>query len=177
MGLTEQQINQLEKWTSKSLGRILFDSDWDYWEVDNSMFNDRIDKHDKVMFVVFQSNGEQYGYYHATTIDILSSLNSKQPIPTSADSFHFNIQSNGRLSKMMKFDILERKCSCKIYKEVENQLIDIGELTLYKENFKNYSHYHQYSTNFNYHGIENALTGLKYASPMEIDRIVVFTMK
>ena len=58
----------------------------------------------------------------------------------------------------------------------DNELVEVGELKLMKENVKNQSCCYQFEKNFNYGKIENALTGVKYAHPLNIKRIVAFTM-
>ena len=58
-------------------------------------------------------------------------------------------------------------------------MIQLGEILLYKENKKNNSSCYQNENNFNYHGIENALSGKTrfdggYFTPK---RILVIQMK
>ena len=42
MMLDENEFNQLEQWTNKKCSEVLFDSDKDNWDVNTSVFEDRV---------------------------------------------------------------------------------------------------------------------------------------
>ena len=103
-------------------------------------------------------------------------------IGTDSKSFHFNLFSNGRLPKPMKFEITNLNCGyylCEKSHEYE-RLIVLGNIYLYKENKKNESYCRQDENYFDYHGIENSLCGKQpYPSGEDFTpkRILVIQMK
>ena len=56
MMLDENEMNQLEQWTNKKCSEVLFDSDKDDWNQNTSVFNDKIENKNNLLFV------EQYLY-------------------------------------------------------------------------------------------------------------------
>ena len=77
---------------------------------------------------------EIFGYYLNTKI--VEKYGCMQE--TDYTSFHFNLQSNGRLSHPMKFEIKNLKHGGIIFfDKTWGNLIDLGDISLYKENIKN----------------------------------------
>ena len=98
---------------------------------------------------------------------------------TDNKSFEFNLESNGRLQQPMKFEIKDlKKGGYCLYEKSDYDLIILGDIYLYKENEKNYSHcwQHKYSP-FDYHGIKNALCGKTKYENFTPKRILVIQMK
>ena len=60
--------NQLEKWTGLHCGDILFDSKKDNWEINRSVFNERIVYKKQLAFVIQDIDGEIFGFYIDTKI-------------------------------------------------------------------------------------------------------------
>ena len=58
---------------------------------------------------------EQFGYYLNTQIKKEYDVDKMEP--TDNKSFEFNIESNGRLNKMMKFEIKDLKFGYYLYNE------------------------------------------------------------
>ena len=82
------------------------------------------------------------------------------PVETDNKSFHFNLESNGRLQQPMKFEIKDLKYGgYTLYEKSDYGLIFLGDIGLFKEDYKNKSHCYQYEDRFDYHGIKNALCG------------------
>ena len=74
--------------------------------------------------------------------------------------------------------LLEYSILCK---KSHDGLIWLGDISLYKENYKNESCCYQNEDNFDYHGIENALSGKEPNENEEMSfipkRILVIQMK
>ena len=133
------------------LRNIIFNSDEDYWN-NTSTLNEIIIGKKQLVFLIEDDNGERFGYY---------SNNSLQEIYLSlqqADnkSFHFNLNSNGRLSKPMKFEIKNLKRGYYYYPTHISKLIDIGDITLHKHNWKQKSTWLPQSDYFMYHELQNS---------------------
>ena len=96
---------------------------------------------------------------------------------TDTKSFKFNLQSNGRLSKPMKFEIKDlKRGGIYLYEKSDRRLIGLGDITLSKENKKNDCHCDQDVDHFDYHGISNALCGKIHPNRFTPKRILVIQM-
>ena len=154
--LSEEEITQLEKWTELKCSHILFDSQNNNWSQGSSILNKRIIGKKQVIFLINDVFGEKFGYYLNTEII----ENYKDDMITDKKSFHFNLQSNGRLKHPMKFEIKDLKESgYKLFTNSDEYLLIIGDIVLKKEEKKNYSNCWQTEESFNYHGIKSALCG------------------
>ncbi|BFU23497.1 trichohyalin, putative [Entamoeba histolytica] len=161
-------IKQIEEWTERRINNILFDSDIDNWNVNTSVFNQRIKNKEHIIIIIEDEEGNKFGGYVNCKIDKVNSwINDSK-------SFLFSLESNGRIEGMKKFDIKKPQdafCLC-------NQSYDclfafgFGDIFVYKENDKTLSYCNQRS--FEYKGISNALCGKGYFMPK---RIIVIEMK
>ena len=91
--------------------------------------------------------------------------------PTIWKSFLFNLQSNGRLSQPMKFEIKQiHDTGYWLSKNDDDDLISLacGGIRLFKEHKKSESCCNQHETGFNYHGITSALCGKYNFTPKRI---------
>ena len=95
-------------------------------------------------------------------------------VQTSKKSFEFNLKSNGRFDKFMKFEIINPwEGGYTLSNQTDGLLIWIGDIILYKKEKRKYSSCLQTNDYFNYHGVEHALCGKIDFIPK---RIVVFEM-
>ena len=153
-----REMMVLEKFTGLKIDDILFDSKIDNWSNHTSVFNERIIGKKQLIFLIVDEDGEKFGYYLNTQIEEEYYL----PKETDNKSFQFNIQSNGRLEKSIKCKIKDTEYGGYYLFDKSDeyeQLIIIGDITLFKESLKNQSYCEQHEDYFNYHGIENALCG------------------
>ena len=100
-------------------------------------------------------------------------------IETDNKSFHFNLESNGRLQQPMKFEIqCFKDGGYFLYQksDVVLSLITIGDIVLTKEKYKNVSCCDQEEDVFDYHGIEKALCGKTFPTKFIPKRILVIQM-
>ncbi|BFU26557.1 predicted protein [Entamoeba histolytica] len=148
MSTPKYQIEQIEEWTERKVGNVLFDSDIDDWKEDTSVFGERkIDK---------------YGY---------DWINDSK-------SFVFSLESNGRIEGMMKFDIKQPQFAFYLHNQSCDCLFGFGnghDIRVCKENDKTKSWCEQCS--FEYKGISNTLCGKLYPDRFTPKRIIVIEMK
>ena len=113
---------QIEKWTQKKCGTVLFDSEKDDWSINKSSFDDKMMNKKQLLFVIIEEKGEKFGYYLSSMITrYLTSYEGYEE--TDETTFLFNLRSNGRLKEMMKFEIKERKSPYVMFKKNSNRLI------------------------------------------------------
>ena len=99
--LSDFQKEQLEEWTGLKIDELLFDSTTDNWSPKTSILNEKIIGKRQLVFLIEDEDGEKFGSYLNTKI--VEKYYQYQE--TDNKSFHFNLQSNGRLPKPMKFEI------------------------------------------------------------------------
>ena len=181
--ITPIQKQQLEEWTNLKISHILFDSEKDNWAKDTSTFNEKIIGKKQLVFVIEDENDEKFGYFFNPQIIELFNC-GESPQQADKKCFHFNLESNERLSKPMKFEIKNmKKGGISLFRkndDVYSDLITIGEIFLSKENWKIDSNCEQHENYFNYHSVKNALCGIKSNSNGEMKfipkRFVVIQM-
>ena len=101
----ESEKHQLEEWTGLQWGEILFDSNFHQWSKELSIFNKRIIGKSKLIFLIEDKDGESFGYYLNSEI-----VENYEWNGTDNKSFHFNIESHGRLENPMKCKIRDINC-------------------------------------------------------------------
>ena len=154
--LTNEQIKQLEQWTSKSFGKILFDSKVDNWSKETSVFHEKIMNHSHLLLIIEDEKEEIFGYYLHS--EMKNEFNSY--VNTTMESFLFNIQSNGRLNEMKQFKMMKEGLGYHLYKPSEEYLICFGDIMLMKyEKKENCCVFQNEYSVYNYDGLKSALCG------------------
>ncbi|BFU19004.1 predicted protein [Entamoeba histolytica] len=176
-------IKQIEEWTERKIGNILFDSSKDNWNKNTSVFGERIMNKQHIIIIIEDSDGNKFGGYVNSKIDeVDDDIND-------SNSFLFSLESNGRMERMMKFDIKEPRNAFILYNQSHDCLFSFGygifvfgleivcgwDIRVYKENYKTESHCKQSS--FEYKGIRNALCGKEHPKRFTPERIIVIKMK
>ena len=161
------EMTQLEELIGLKCDEILFDSNKDNWNLNHSVFNNKIIKRKQIVFLIEdEENGRKFGYYLNTQLI----EKYRQWIETDTNSFLFTIQSNNQLNQPMKFEIKNMKwVGYKLYEKTNNWLIELGDIKLYKKDSVSKSNCEQneYSS-FDYHGIDKALCGKLNIKPRRI---------
>ena len=152
-----KQMKQIEEWTGLQYSHVIFDSGIDNWSIRTSTFDDIIKGRKHLVFLIEDERNETFGYYLNTMIK--NEYNDECFTSTDSKSFEFNVESNGRMDKMMKFPIKDTSCGYCLYDKSEEMLISLGNITLWKENKKGLSDCLRNEENFDYQGIENAVCG------------------
>ena len=159
--LFKNHIEQLEEWTGLKCGDILFDSNVDNWSWKTSVLNERIIGKRNLSFVIEDNDREIFGYYLNTEVVEKYGLFNRHE--TDFKSFEFNLQSNERLPKPMKFEINNLNVGGIYLYSNSDQFtsIQLGDIILPKERnkYQSFCFPQKNSEVFNYYGIENALCG------------------
>ena len=156
----ECHFHQLKRWIYLTSMRIIFHSEFDNWTKDSSTLNDKIVGKKQLVFLIEDTNDELFGYY----LDNVVIISYEGIITTNRDSFLFNLKSNGRLPRPMKFEIKDTVYGGYHIYENNNKydsLIGLGDILLLNDNMKNFCCCWQHDDIFNYHGIQNALCGIQ----------------
>ncbi|BFU18087.1 trichohyalin, putative [Entamoeba histolytica] len=161
-------IKQIEEWTNRKVGNILFDSDIDDWKVNTSVFGERIKNKEHIIIIIEDEDGNKFGGYVNSKIDEVGWIYD-------SNSFLFSLKSKGRMEGMMKFDIIQPQSAFCLFNQSNDCLFAFGyydDIVVFKENDKTRSYCKQRS--FDYKGIRNALCGKELFTPK---RIMVIEMK
>nr|BAN39393.1 hypothetical protein [Entamoeba histolytica] len=167
-----EEMRQIEEWTNKKVGNVLFESDVDDWNKNTSVFDQKIKNKEHIMIVIEDEEGNKFGGYVNSKIDEVESCITDQK------SFLFSLESKGRMKRMMKFDIKEPRCAFYLNSQTDDCLFEFGfghDICVFKENNKTQSYCYQRS--FEYNGISNALCGKQLPERFTQKRIMVIEMK
>ncbi|BFU20089.1 TLD, putative [Entamoeba histolytica] len=171
---TIEEMLQLEAWTNRKVGNILFDSDKDNWNKNTSVFGERIMNKQHIILIIEDEEGNKFGGYVNSKIDKVGNGFIGDYIYDSK-SFVFSLESNGRNEGMKKFDIKQPEYAFYLINQSHSCLFAFGngnDIHVCKENNKTQSYCQQQS--FEYEGISNALCGKEDFTPK---RIIVIEMK
>ena len=129
----------------------------------------------QLLFLIEDEDGELFVFYLDTPIQ---RKYDEQIFTTNNKSFHFNLQSNGRLSKPMKFEIKNKNLTgYQLTSSYSDILIQIGDIVLNRKSKRDFSYCKQTEEAFLYENIENAICG-KTKQQNEIDESnKYFTLK
>ncbi|BFU24019.1 trichohyalin, putative [Entamoeba histolytica] len=152
--MNKVHIKQIEELTERRISNILFDSDVDDWNRNTSVFEERIWNKEHIIIIIEDEEENKFGGYVNEKIDKVDEwiYDSK--------SFLFSLESNGRMERMMKFDIKQSQYAFTLLNKSHVCLFAFGfgyDICVRKENYKTLSHCKQSS--FEYEGISNALCG------------------
>ncbi|EMD45124.1 Hypothetical protein EHI5A_038660 [Entamoeba histolytica KU27] len=85
-----EEIKQIEEWTERKVGNILFDSDKDNWNKNTSVFGERIKNKEHIIIIIEDEEGNKFGGYVNEKIDEVDEW------IYDSQSFLFSLESNGR---------------------------------------------------------------------------------
>ncbi|GAB1221882.1 hypothetical protein ENUP19_0085G0105 [Entamoeba nuttalli] len=167
--LVESEVQQLEEWTNRKVGNILFDSDIDDWKVDTSVFDQRIKNKAHIIIIIEDTEGNKFGGYVNSKIDKVDERIYDSKL------FVFSLESKGRIEGMLKFDIEQPQYAFTLYGQSRNWLCKFGsnDIWVFKDN-NNKEKSDCRQSSFEYKGIRNVLCGGEQFTPK---RIVVIQMK
>ena len=149
-----KEMKQLEVWTSLKCGDILFYHNEKGFSTNISNILNTLFGKKQILFLIEDKSNEKYGYYLNTTIE--EKYDSYQK--TDNKTFHFNLDSNGRLSKPMKYEIKNRKYGgicLKFIQQTGDLLIILGYIILVVNKIeRKVSNIDHWNNSFNFHGIK-----------------------
>ena len=141
---------QLQRWTRKKCGEVLFDSEKDDWSRNTSVFDDRVVNRSHLTFVIEEITGNKFGYYFNGTVNTIGSWIK------STGSFQFSLKSNGRLDGMYNFYQKDSCSGLHVFGKSNSSLFCVhGGIWPNKENTKRISQLFENQTHFEYHGYKN----------------------
>ena len=165
---TEQTISNIIQTNLKfEKVEMVFDSDKKKWSQSVCEFYKDIHNKNKLLFVIRNEEDEIFGYYidEDDTIDAYTYNETK----TKGNSYHFNLNSNGRLNGPITFKLQRDKHDYyKIYEQQNNELITIGDIVLMKQHMKHLS-YVQNTNIFNYNTISAKASSSDLTNPRNSD--------
>ena len=170
--MKKEDKQQLEEWIGLKCSEILFDSKFDDWYENSSIFNEKIIGKKKLLFIIENGCNEKIGYYFNSKV--IEQYNEFQK--TNSKSFHFKSESDYYFSnKLNKFEIVDnKKGGIMLWKQSDEHLITLGNIVLKKFGYDDYSFYCRFDKNFNYYGTENELYEKNYFRP---NRFLVIQME
>ena len=158
---------QLEEWTNKKCGDVVFDSTKDNWSENTSVFHLKVKNKSNLIFIVEDTNDNKFGYYFNGTINKLNNYMK------STGCFTFSLKSNERLNRMHKFE--EKKIFggfCVYGKSCPSLFNSHGGFGIRTENDKEGSWCVENEEYYDYHGLTNV-----YLSNSHSRSSVYFTPK
>ena len=157
--LTKEEIQQIEEWSEKEVGEILFESDKDEWTT-NKVLNEHLIGREKIIIVIEDMNGNKFGGYINSKIE-KTGTTWEQGIQDDK-AFLYSLRSGGRMNKRLKYPIKESEKAFMINNEEEMKWLFIfgtgSDIVIYKEPYKTLSQCVQ-STTYDYQNIQYALRG------------------
>ena len=137
--ITEQQIHQLQQWTKKKWGNIIFNTDFDNWSQNNSVLNERIIGKSNLLFLIETTDDEIFGYYMNKNKFFDNKMREWNPVEKG--NFCFNLYTpTNRMKKPTIFDTGESKWGYRLYEVDDSALIILGDIELEKQNNKHRCH-------------------------------------
>ncbi|ELP85030.1 hypothetical protein EIN_079620 [Entamoeba invadens IP1] len=166
--ITPQQIDQLEAWTGKKVGCVIFDTNSDDWNKSGSVFGQKILSRKNLAFIIRDTKNNVFGEYVNTAIEQACLIDDDK-------AFVFSLESNGRLVGMKRFNIKkERKRDAfRLGSEQWEWLFWVGFRDIFV--WKKGSEYENFceQQSFDYEGYQNALCG---ETNFLVARIIVVQM-
>ena len=175
--LKEEHKILLEKWTGLKIGKTIFNSEIDDWNIKTSVFDKKILNKSKLLFIMEDGKQEIFGCYFQ---DEIKGYSRDSPFHSYDNSFLFNLESKGRLNEPMKFEFIDTNYAYILYKPEADHLITFGkgrQLALFKHGFNKMAYCTQSNTIVNYHGIRCALLGMTSPNHFTLQKIAVLQMK
>ena len=157
---TSSFIKLFDEWTGLQCKEVIFDSEIDNWAIETSTLNNRICGKKQLIFMIQDTDCEIFGYYLSCEINQTFNSNSTYYI-SNDQTFEFNIQTkNKRLKQPIKFGIEKRceKTGYVLFNDFQMELITLGDIHLFKQNFASRSYCENNQHLWKYEG-ENMLCG------------------
>ena len=176
--LTNEEKQQLEKWTNKKCKEVVFDTNVDNWDKETSVFHEKVLNKQNLLYVIEDTNKNKFGAFSPLALTKYSSW-TQDP-----NCFIFSLKSNGRYNGMIKCEkTTTDKYAMYLYDKSNNYLFGVGsghQIAFYKQSVKSNSYCQQnYSGNthyFDYHGHEKLLCGTYYPQYYTPQRLIVIQM-
>ena len=148
--LSEQEIAKLEKWSKLKCREVIFDTNINNWEKDNSDFGKTIIGKGYLMFLIEDHQGELFGF---SIKDQIKGIEKGKKQELSSFVFEFNLNRKKRLMKPKRYRIKKNsKPNLVIFDDNKDELIEFDSITLMKQNCE--ESYCKSSEEFDYERID-----------------------
>ena len=168
------EVKQLEEWTEKQCGDILFDSDKDNWSLHTSAFDSKMLGKSHFVIIVEDEEKNKFGYYTPKKIEQIGEYSND------SNAFLFSLKSNGRLNGMMKFESVKSEFgSFILLSKSDSKLFGIWNgFYIIKDNdkMKSYCHENIWDKYYDFHEQQYPLIGKPGKSEFTPRRILVIQM-
>ena len=173
--ITVEEYDIIQQWTERKFGEVLFDTKKDNWKEVTSVFHTKIIGKGDLLFVIEDTFGNKFGYYSTTKIQPNKFMEWVKADP---NTFLFSLNSNGRIDKPMKFEIINQRNGYQLFPPNDYKLIWFGgkAINVLKAGHKGLSTCTQNDSSFDYHGYQNALCGKEGSFGWTPKRIIVVQM-
>lgn len=152
------EMKQIEEWTNKKCGEVVFNTLHDDWSVGSTVINSKLEGRSQLLFLTEDTDNNKFGYYLNTRVE---PGKYDDWVPTDDKAFTFSLKSSGRCPGMMKFELLKGYYGHYKGKNTYQQYLFFPGYDFYigrKERPDLTLTRHDTSVT-NFHGIENPLTG------------------
>jgi hypothetical protein len=127
----KRETSQLENWIGLKYISLLFDSRYDNWSMNDSLFDSCVFGKENIVVVVDDNQGNKFGVYLKAKIDNYQYQEFgewKGEAITDPHAFVFSLKNNDRLKGMMKFPIktTDKDHAFILYKRDSPMLFCIG---------------------------------------------------
>ena len=175
--MNKKEMKQIEEWTNKKCGEVLFNSNVDDWNVNTSTFQDKVRNKENLIFLIEDEEINKFGGYLNVKIDKFGDFINDP------NAFIFSLQSNRRINGMKKYPKIRNDSNSFIVWNNTNTgggLFGFGkgkDICVYQGNRKSESYCLQYS--YNYSGETNSLcsNGGREKTKFTPRRFIVIQMK
>ena len=162
--LTSNERKQIEEWTQRRIGTLLFNSEKDDWSQETSQFDKKVYGKEKILFLIEDKKNNLFGCYLHSKIDNYRWNENdewKGERIEDPNCFVFTLRSNERNTfERFKIKYGNKKFAFTLHKSDDPILFCVGsgyDICLYKENVKQNSFCHQFS--FTYGSKKNVFIG------------------
>ena len=180
------ELHEIGNWTFSQFGSIVFDSEICHWRINKSTFDSHVFGKGQLVFVIEDTNGNEFGLYLESIVDKYPTFRNGQYINGNikdSQAFLFSFKRNGNWNhdhKQFPIKTCGEECAFILYKENDQKLFSIGEQTdldIIKSDNKHFSCCKQ-TNSFDYNGYKNALMDHKTSTHQifDIKRIQVWQM-
>ena len=175
----KREISQIENWSGLKYLALLFDSKYDNWSMNDSIFDSCIFGKENIVVLVDDHQNNRFGVFLKSKIETYQYQEFgewKGQSITDGNAFVFSVKSNNRFNGMMKFPIksTDKEHAFILYKRDSPMLFCVGgnDISIKKEEYKSKCFCKQSS--FSYQGKSNCLIGREGSeNPFTVMRVRV----
>ena len=176
--LTDEEKETIEQWTNMKIDHVLFDTSFDNWSIQSSLFDSIIHLKRSLLFIIEEEfEGIKFGAYINSQISKVNSNLVNSPSLWIPDGNCFLFRCNNVYGEMKQYDLRNEggKYAFKLYPNTSPKLFKIGksDIDIRKERFYSYCYQNEKSS-FDYGNKYNCLVENTSFKPK---RIVVIKMK